>query len=105
MSQHLTRRQLIGGAVAAGGLASWAVRAAALDEPATLFREVMLVDGTGAPGRLANVLVTGDRIARILPASGKALESKARVVAGEGRVLAPGFIDMHSHGDPLHDSY
>jgi N-acyl-D-aspartate/D-glutamate deacylase len=105
MAQRLTRRQLIGGAVAAGGLASWEVRAGTLDEPATLFREVMLVDGTGASGRLANVLVTGDRIARILPASGKALESKARVVVGEGRVLAPGFIDMHSHGDPLHDSY
>src|SRR5882757_1573760 len=100
MSQRLTRRQLIGGAVAAGGLASWAVRAGALGEAATLFREVMLVDGTGAPGRLANVLVTGDRIARIMPASGKAPASTARVVAGEGRVLAPGFIDMHSHGDP-----
>ena len=31
MSQRLTRRQLIGGAVAAGGLASWAVRAGARD--------------------------------------------------------------------------
>jgi len=105
MAQRLTRRQLIGGAVVAGGLASWPVRAAALAERSTLFREVLLVDGTGAAGRLANVLVTGDRIARILPPTARGPGSAARVVAGEGRVLAPGFIDMHSHGDPLVDSY
>ena len=105
MSQHLTRRQLIGGAMAAGGLASLPGRADALAERATLFREVMLVDGTGIPPRLADVLVAGDRIAGIAsPAAGKA-GSDARIVAGEGRILAPGFIDLHSHGDPLKESY
>ncbi len=101
----LTRRQLVGGAMAAGGLASLPGRAATPSENTTLFREVMLVDGTGAPPRLADVLVTGDRIARITPPATRASESAARIVAGEGRVLAPGFIDMHSHGDPLRDSY
>ncbi|UIJ47293.1 amidohydrolase family protein [Sphingomonas cannabina] len=102
MSQQLTRRQLVGGAIAAGGLASLPGRAA---ERATLFREVRLVDGTGVPPRLADVLVAGDRIVGITsPAAGEA-GSGARIVAGEGRILAPGFIDLHSHGDPLKESY
>lgn len=104
MAGNLTRRHMIGGAMIAGGLASWPVRAALAERP-TLFREVLLVDGTGARPRLASVLVAGDRIARILPPGATAPGPATRVVAGEGRVLAPGFIDMHSHGDPLHDSY
>ncbi|MCW4461739.1 amidohydrolase family protein [Sphingomonas sp. BT-65] len=101
MNQHLSRRQLIGGALATG-LAS---RAAAAATPATLFHEVMLVDGTGAPPRLADVLVTGDRIARITSPAERTRVAGARVIAGEGRVLAPGFIDTHTHGDPLKESY
>ncbi|ATY33906.1 N-acyl-D-amino-acid deacylase family protein [Sphingomonas psychrotolerans] len=104
MSRNLTRRQLIGGAVAAGGLASWPGRAAA-PAGSTLFREVLLVDGTGAPPRLADVLVTGDRIARITAPAAQQRVTAARIVAGEGRILAPGFIDTHSHGDPLENSY
>jgi N-acyl-D-aspartate/D-glutamate deacylase len=91
--------------VAVGGFVSLPVRAATPAERSTLFREVTLVDGTGAPARLANVLVTGDRIARITAPSSRDSATAAQVVAGEGRVLSPGFIDMHSHGDPLEDSY
>ena len=105
MAQSLTRRQLIGGVTATGALASLPLRAGAAAERSTLFREVMLVDGTGAPLRLANVLVTGDRIARITAPTGQGGGSATRIVPGEGRLLTPGFIDMHSHGDPLHDSY
>jgi N-acyl-D-aspartate/D-glutamate deacylase len=105
MAQRLTRRQLVGGAVAAGGLASWPGRAGSPPEVSTLFREVLLVDGTGAAPRLADVLVSGDRIARITPPAARATASGGPVVLGEGRVLAPGFIDTHSHGDPLEDSY
>ncbi|OJY49033.1 MAG: hypothetical protein BGP17_10515 [Sphingomonas sp. 67-41] len=72
-------------------------------EPEILFREVLLVDGTGAAPRLANVLVAGDRIVEVSAPS--AAGGAMRIVAGEGRVLAPGFIDMHSHGDPLDESY
>ena len=62
MNQHLSRRQLIGGALASG----LALRtASAATAPVTLFREVTLVDGTGTPPRLADVFVTGDRIAGI----------------------------------------
>lgn len=102
---QLTRRQLIRGAVASGGLAALPLGASAPAGHSTLLREVMLVDGTGTQPRLANVLVTGDRITRILPPTDRATGAAGQVIAGEGRVLAPGFIDMHSHGDPLKNSY
>lgn len=101
MNQHLSRRQLIGGALTSG----LTLRSASAATPSTLFREVLLVDGTGAPPRLADVLVTGDRIASITAPAARSRVTAARVVAGEGRVLAPGFIDTHTHGDPLSDSY
>lgn len=100
MNQHLSRRQLIGGALASG----IAIRTASAASRSILFREVTLVDGTGTPPRLADVLVTGDRIAGITPPSPTPVIG-ARVIAGEGRILAPGFIDTHTHGDPLSDSY
>lgn len=55
-----------------------------------------VVDGTGAPARAAHVRVAGDRILAV---------GKLRRLAGEevldarGLVLAPGFIDSHSHHD------
>jgi len=61
-----------------------------------LIVNALVVDGTGAPGRKAAVRVRGDRIAevgRLSPARGET------VVDAKGLVLAPGFIDTHSHGD------
>jgi N-acyl-D-amino-acid deacylase len=104
MPHRLTRRQLVGGAAAAS-LMTLPGRAGVLAGRSTLFREVLLADGTGLPPRLANVLVAGDRIIRIAPPSARGRESAARIVAGEGRILAPGFIDTHTHGDPLEQSY
>jgi N-acyl-D-aspartate/D-glutamate deacylase len=105
MNHKRSRRQLVAGALASGGLSSLAVRAAGRGAESTLFREVNLVDGTGAPPRPADVLVVGDRIARITAPSRRARVIATQVVEGAGRVLAPGFIDLHSHGDPLKDSY
>lgn len=105
MSQRLTRRQMIGGVVAGGALAGWPSHTRAVAASSTLFREVTLVDGTGAPPRLADVLVTDDKIARIGAPAGQGPGSAARIIAGEGRILAPGFIDTHSHGDPLEQSF
>ncbi len=62
-----------------------------------------LVDGTGAPGRRADVLIKSDRIVRV----GESLPDKAaRVLDATGLVVAPGFIDAHSHslGDLNRDS-
>ncbi len=53
-----------------------------------------MVDGTGAPGRPADVAVTGGRISDI----GKQLEG-ARVLEAGGQVVSPGFVDIHTHYD------
>jgi N-acyl-D-amino-acid deacylase len=61
-----------------------------------LIRGGLVVDGTGAPARPADVAIEGDRIAAVerLP------EARARrVVDATGLAVAPGFIDMHSHAD------
>ncbi len=105
MSHHLSRRQLIAGAIAGGGLSSLPARAEGPVGSPLLFRDVTLVDGTGAPPRPADVLVVGNRIARITAPSRPMRVSGARVIEGAGRVLAPGFIDLHTHGDPLTTSY
>jgi N-acyl-D-amino-acid deacylase len=55
-----------------------------------------VIDGTGSPGRVASVRVIGDRIADIGDLHQRAGEA---VVSGTGLVLAPGFIDDHSHAD------
>jgi N-acyl-D-amino-acid deacylase len=53
-----------------------------------------LVDGTGAPGRRTDVAVSGDRIVEI----GEGLRG-ARELDASGQVVAPGFIDIHTHYD------
>jgi N-acyl-D-amino-acid deacylase len=61
-----------------------------------LIRGGTVVDGSGAPSRAADVGVEGERIAAVAPR----LEGTAeRVIDAGGRVVAPGFIDMHSHSD------
>lgn len=55
-----------------------------------------VIDGTGAPARRADVAIQGGRIAAIGELSGGA----AREVNAAGKVVAPGFIDIHTHFDP-----
>jgi N-acyl-D-amino-acid deacylase len=102
MTASLWSRREALGALAGCTLAPAFVRAGTPD--GLLIRDVLLVDGTGAPGRRTDVLVHGGRIGRI--GRIEAREARGmRIVAGKGRVLAPGFIDTHAHGDPLGDSY
>jgi N-acyl-D-amino-acid deacylase len=60
----------------------------------TLIRNVVVIDGTGAPGARIDVRIAGDTIRDV-----GALEPAPddRIVDGGGLVLAPGFIDTHSH--------
>ena len=61
-----------------------------------LFRNVTVIDGSGGAQYRADVAVQGDRIVEIAPMiSGSAHEE----IDGNGRVLAPGFIDVHTHDD------
>ena len=55
-----------------------------------------LIDGTGAPGRRADLLIQDDRIAWISEPGSDAPEG-AEVVDASGLVVAPGFIDVMSH--------
>ena len=56
-----------------------------------------IVDGTGAPGRPGSVAVTDGRL-RVLGADDPPPTNVARTIDATGNVVAPGFIDLHSHG-------
>ena len=56
-----------------------------------------IVDGTGAPGRPGTVLVEGERL-RLLPPGAALPDHTGRTIDATGLVVAPGFIDLHSHG-------
>ena len=71
----------------------------------TLLRSGLIIDGRGGPAFPGHVLLRGDRIDAVLR-EGDATPEAARHVDATGRVIAPGFIDMHSHADwqlPLDD--
>jgi N-acyl-D-aspartate/D-glutamate deacylase len=59
-----------------------------------VIRGGLVVDGTGAPPRRADVAITGDRITGI----GDKLDGRSVVDAG-GCHVTPGFIDIHTHYD------
>jgi N-acyl-D-amino-acid deacylase len=61
-----------------------------------LIRNATIVDGTGAPRRVGDVRLLGARIAGVgalRPTTGET------VIDAHGLVLAPGFVDTHSHHD------
>jgi N-acyl-D-amino-acid deacylase len=61
-----------------------------------LIRGGTVIDGSGAPRDQVDVAVEGDRIAAI----GRGLQGPAaRAIDATGHVVAPGFIDAHSHSD------
>ncbi|HTV45965.1 MAG TPA: D-aminoacylase [Stellaceae bacterium] len=61
-----------------------------------ILRGGAVIDGSGAPRRRADVAITGDRIVEV-GSVGKA--TGAREIDVSGRIVAPGFIDVHTHDD------
>src|SRR5262244_1757504 len=61
-----------------------------------LIRSGHVIDGSGAPGREADVAVLDGRIAAVEPRSARPAR---RVIDARGQVVAPGFIDIHTHSD------
>ncbi len=67
-------------------------------KPALLLRGGTVIDGTGADRFVADVRIDGDRIGAI----GRALSAPdAEVVDVTGLIVAPGFIDVHTHDDQI----
>ena len=60
-----------------------------------LIRNGLVVDGTGAPAYEADVGIVDGRIAEI----GRGLGTGSEVIDAKNRVVAPGFIDLHTHYD------
>ena len=69
------------------------------DEPYDLLiRGGKIVDGTGNPWYYGDVAIRGDRLVAV----GRVPEAEARrEIDARGLIVAPGFIDMHSHSDYL----
>ncbi|MCS6857757.1 MAG: D-aminoacylase, partial [Sandaracinaceae bacterium] len=59
------------------------------------FANALIVDGTGSPPQMGELLVEGDRIAEV----GSSSLSSDECLDLRGAVLCPAFIDMHSHDD------
>jgi dihydroorotase/N-acyl-D-amino-acid deacylase len=59
-----------------------------------LLKNGRIVDGTGSPWFTGDVAIRGDSIARVAASIG---EPAARVIDVHGSVIAPGFIDIHTH--------
>ena len=64
-----------------------------------LLQNGLVVDGSGEEGYPGSVLVEGDRIQAVFRGPGPAVDCE--VIDCTGKVIAPGFIDAHSHQDTL----
>ncbi len=65
------------------------------EEADVLIQGGHVIDGTGSPRILANVAIKGDRIVYV----GRAPVKAKRMIDATGKVVTPGFFDMHSHSE------
>jgi len=61
-----------------------------------LIRNGRVIDGTGAPARSVDVAITGDRITFVGDAARANVQAR-RTIDARGLLVAPGFIDPHTH--------
>lgn len=61
-----------------------------------ILRGGVIIDGSGRPRFQADLAITGDRITAIGP---RLRERAAREIDCRDLIVAPGFVDVHSHGD------
>jgi N-acyl-D-amino-acid deacylase len=64
---------------------------------ALLIRDALVIDGTGRPPFGGDVTVAGGVITGV--GRGLARPAGAEVIRADGAALAPGFVDLHTHGD------
>jgi N-acyl-D-amino-acid deacylase len=65
-----------------------------------IIRNGTVVDGTGAPARVADVAIAGDRVAEVVDHADGGVEGSARhEIDADGLTVTPGFVDIHTHLD------
>ena len=92
MAMHCNRLLFLAYAVLIGSEAG----ALGLD---TIIRHGRVVDGTGSPAFFADVGIADGRIVAI----GRITNSAKRELDARGLIVAPGFIDLHTHADEVAD--
>jgi len=60
-----------------------------------VIRGGQVADGTGAPAARADVAIDGDRVTAV----GVVADKGRREINAEGKVVTPGFVDVHTHLD------
>ncbi len=101
MITAMQRNKIPGRAVAALTLLllAGAARVDAQTPPAgeadILIQNGHVVDGTGGPWMQENVAIKGDKIVYV----GRAPVKAKKVIDATGKIVSPGFIDMHSHSE------
>lgn len=63
-----------------------------------VIKNAIIIDGSGQPQQMGEVAIVGDRIDYVGP---KAPHTARQTIDANGLVLAPGFIDVHTHDDRL----
>ena len=71
----------------------------ALSARTRLLQNASLIDGTGAPAKISDILIQGDRIAKIADHMDAASSGAHDILNCEGLTVSPGFIDVHTHDD------
>lgn len=60
----------------------------------------MIVDGTRAPGYQADILIRGGHIGYIGAVDADTIQAN-HFIDASGKIISPGFIDVHAHGNPM----
>jgi N-acyl-D-amino-acid deacylase len=69
------------------------------EEHEILIKNASIVDGTGSSAYKGAVAVKGELIAAVGKVEGELKADAVRVIDAKGLIVAPGFIDVHNHGD------
>lgn len=91
----LRRTGLAGAGAAVGGLSTMLDGCAIAQRYDVIIRGGRVIDGTGAAPVAADIAIEGDRIVQIGPVQG----SGRNTIDASGKIVCPGFIDIHSHTD------
>jgi N-acyl-D-amino-acid deacylase len=86
----------LGGGALLASIGASAVFASSRRRADLVIRGGTVVDGTGAAAFEADVVINGGRISRVVR---DASESGVDEIDARGLIVAPGFIDIHSHAD------